>query len=165
MGTSWLQFYKVTAILIWSVSLFMPQYFGLEPGRPICDPTRPTSGYSWPEIFEENVPYIYLYIWTIRPIGPFHAPSQNCEKRLLKEVCRISLPFLNPSSLLLMLVTFKLCRLDMKLVARDVKTIFRFSWVCFVMGSSLLSPLFYFAISKFSQGFSSYPCCIRQGML
>jgi len=66
---------------------------------------------------------------------------------------------------LLALVTSNLLRLDMKLVAPDVKIMFCFSSVCVVMLSDLFWPLFFFVISEFSLGFSSYSRCNRQVML
>jgi len=54
----------------------------------------------------------------------------------------------------------------MKLVARDVKTIFCFRWdLCCDRKWLILCLCYVFAISKYSQKFPSYPRCNRQGML
>ena len=68
-------------------------------------------------------------------------------------MCRISSPFLNPSPLLLTLATSKLLRLDVKLVARDVKTYLLFQLgVC---SDGVFFLLLWFAISKYCQDQSS----------
>jgi len=79
----------------------------------------------------------------------------------VEEMRLISPPVLNPSSVILTLVIFKLWRLDMKIVTRDVKNIFCFDRVCVVMGSGLFRPCFVLQYKNILKNFS-YPRCNRQ---
>jgi hypothetical protein len=91
----------------------------------------------------------------------------NASKRddcIVGEMCLMSSPFLNSSSALLTLVTCKLFWVDMKFLAPEVTILFCYSWVCVLMVSGLILPLFCFTASKYLQDVSSCPPCNRQVM-